>query len=365
MKTWTPTYRFQSPFYFDGKIRGRLGENYFDVTIPGSSTPEKAPKIPSNFINTPSYYKGMADNDAGDYAMAVLSIPTEGGNFLFLLSPDDGSEDWGWEPVTLPDEPFNVLFAKGKWWVFCSDKVYAIDDVASPGTATAYDLPVSANWDLVTFDGVSIVAANSTASVSVFLQGNSTEFKGSTNFVNQTALKLLSGTNGRTLFSMATGQVQQQEEVEEEDGSITTVTWTYDVREYYRTGIGNAFGNPDLIIGGGDLVQSGSVYLTEPIDTSENNTASGFPTWRSAAPDYVAPEPAMLRTQEQTNSYFNNKISITRHDQNDLQQVVSGHDDAIAANAEAIQEKATVVVLSQAEYDALSPPDPEILYLIS
>ena len=132
MKTWTQTYRFQSPFYFDGKIRGRLGENYFDVTIPGSSTPEKAPKIPSNFINTPSYYKGMADNDSGDYAMAVLSIPAEGGNFLFLLSPDDGSEDWGWEPVTLPDEPFNVLFAKGKWWVFCSDKVYAIDDVASP-----------------------------------------------------------------------------------------------------------------------------------------------------------------------------------------------------------------------------------------
>ena len=69
-----------------------------------------------------------------------------------------------------------------------------------------------------------------------------------------------------------------------------------------------------------------------------------------------------------------------------MQQVVSGHDDAIAANeglasdamnvgvaamaaassnSEALLEKTTVVVLSQPEYDALSPPDPEILYLIS
>ena len=131
------------------------------------------------------------------------------------------------------------------------------------------------------------------------------------------------------------------------------------------------------------------MYLTEPIDTSDNNTASGFPTWnRAAAPDYVAPEPAMLRTQEQTNSYFNNKISITRHDQNDLKQVVSGQADAIATNtglatdamgvgvaalstatknSEALLEKTTVIVLSQSEYDGLSPEeiDESTLYLIT
>jgi hypothetical protein len=346
MKTWTATYRFQQAFYFDGKIRGKLGENYFDVTVPGSALPAKAPKIPVNFINSPSYYKGMADNGVGDYAMAVLYIPAESANVLYLLSPDDGTNDWGWEPVTLPSEPENILFAKDKWWVFCSDKVYAIDDVSSPGTATVYDLPVAANWDLVTSDGVSIMAANSDASVSVFLQGDSAEFRQSLNFVNKTTLRVLSGTNGRTLFSMAYSQSEQEEEVVADDGSSTTVTWTYDVREYLRTGIGNAFGNPDLIIGGGTLAPSDSVYLAEPVDTEEQNGWWDlYPTrrFRSDAPDAWFDEPATIRTQEQANSLFSNKIYQLSH------------------------EKPNVVVLSQAEYDAI--PADEIadntLYLIT
>ena len=101
--------------------------------------------------------------------------------------------------------------------------------------------------------------------------------------------------------------------------------------------------------------------MAEPIDTAQNNQGSGFPTWRTAPPDYnLAPEPAVLRTQEQTNSYFNNKISITRHDQNALKEAVSDNTDEIA-------KRAVVVTLTQAEYDAIPADeiDENTLYLIT
>ena len=132
--------------------------------------------------------------------------------------------------------------------------------------------------------------------------------------------------------SYSTGEVT---DTDEETGIETTY-----LIAYLRSGVGTV-GDETLIIGGGALAQTGSVYLAEPVDTAANNQGSGFPTWRSAPPDYnLAPEPAVLRTQQQTNSYFNNKISITRHDQNALKEAVSDNTDEIA-------KRAVVVTLTQ------------------
>ena len=119
-----------------------------------------------------SYVLPATGEPEGNTAFRVAYKNT-GKNVLLQLRKDEISNpDWGWNEIALPndDEPFNVLFADAggpKFYVFCSNKVY-VSSTADPTNFTSYTLPVTANWDLVCFDGTSITAANKPATFQSF-----------------------------------------------------------------------------------------------------------------------------------------------------------------------------------------------------
>ncbi|MGI9448312.1 MAG: hypothetical protein ACR2NI_11725, partial [Pirellulales bacterium] len=291
MKNWNMSgFTGFRPFYLDGHLFEGYGDFYFDPTGPSrvgtSALYGKSPILPSGITQLNQYLFASAGEPTGSVALRVGYDASKGQNVLLQLKKDEiGNADWGWNHVDLPgdDEPFNVLFADGngsKFYVFCAQKVY-VSSTADSTNFESYALPAASGWDLVCYDGVSITAASSTSDLSIFSRDHGETWNTSNNFQNNNGganRQAIAGTNGRTIYSYSTGSVT---DTDEDTGVVTD----YTVYQYLRSGVGG-IGDETLIIGGGSLAQTGSIYLAEPIDTAQNNQASGFPTWRTAPPDY-------------------------------------------------------------------------------